>query len=122
MANESVTEQANDLATAEDFAAVSFEALLSDGDLQELERTANSFAPNRRALQVLLARGKRDLLERAKDDIEGAANIYLDLLDYAKDYREFLKTQGEQIDAAEARILSLLGSLVERIETEAQPA
>lgn len=102
-------------ATPEYLATKDFAALLSDDKVQELEGVAKCFGINRRMIYAVLARSKAQLLERV-DNIEESVGAYFEMIKATKNYRQHLSHLVEQADAAEVRVLCVLGTLHERIQ------
>lgn len=116
MAKKSVTTESNDdLVTPEEMAAQEFGRLLSDGDVDELEKAARSFGVNRRIGYAILSRSKAELLERAADPAE-AVDVYLGMAEAITDYKEHLGNLLEQAEIAQVRALVMAATMAQRAE------
>ena len=115
MASEIVT--TDQIATPEFMAAQDFEAILTDELVDQLEDCARSYGTNRRLIYALLTKSKQQLSERI-DDLAESAEIYFQMFDAVKNYREHLNAQVEQAEKAELRILCMLSTINARHEAK----
>lgn len=96
-----------------EMASHDFTALFAKEDLQRLEEIAKGFAVDRRLLQAMLASGKSEILGRV-DEPEKSADIFFEMLERAKDYKDHLKGLMEQAETAELRIMCVVATLCEQ--------
>lgn len=91
-----------DKATAEDFAAVTFDAAFDNDKMRELEAHAKETGVTRRLMLATLTRSKADLVSNGPDAVES----YVSLAEDFAGYVEHLQVVIELTEAARLRLLS----------------
>lgn len=111
MASKRVTKpRKRKMATAEDFAAVDFQAAITGEAVDRLESEAQDWGITRRTALLLLTKSKAEMVESFGHDRE-RIDALLEACESLNSYRDWLKGCEEAMSVAHNRMISALSTI-----------